>query len=95
LILSAEDGSFEKDETPMTILGSIFLWIGLMIWLFGEVRFLVVAYHSSMVWYFGCLFVPLAGLAFFLFNFKKTWRPMMLSTVGFLIAVVGCWAGGF
>jgi len=79
----------------MNVLGDILRWIGIMIYLFGEVRFLVVAYHRSLPWYFGCLFVPLAGPAFFLLNFRKTWWPTVLSTAGILIAVVGCWLGGF
>jgi hypothetical protein len=82
------------DETPMTLLGYILLWSGFMIALFGEARFLVVAYHRSMVWYFGCLFVPFADLTFFLLNFRKTWRPVMLSTIGLVIAAIGCWVGG-
>jgi hypothetical protein len=78
----------------MTVLGYILVCIGMMIGLFGEVRLLVVAYHRSLLWYFGCLFVPLVGLAFFLLHFRNTWRPITLWTVGLLIAVVGCWAGG-
>jgi hypothetical protein len=77
----------------MNVLGDILIWVGLIVALVGELRFLVVAYHRSLVWYFGCLFVPFAGLSFFL-NFRRTWRPMMLSTVGYLIAVLGCCASG-
>jgi hypothetical protein len=79
----------------MIVLGDILIWSGILIYLFGEIRFLVVAYHSSLPWYFGCLFIPLAGLAFFLLNFRKTWRPTVLSTAGILVAVVGCWICSF
>jgi hypothetical protein len=79
----------------MNVLGDILVLIGFMIYLFGDARFLVVAYHRSLLWYFGCVFIPFAGLAFFLLNFRKTWRPVVVSTFGILIAVAGCWAGGF
>ena len=93
-MLNAESVRVLKNETPMTLLGYILLWIGVTVALFGEVRFLVVAYHRSLLWYFGCLFVPLVDVTFFLLNFRKTWRPVVVSTFGILIALAGCWAGG-
>jgi hypothetical protein len=79
----------------MIILGYILLWVGFIICVVGEAKFLVVAYRRSLLWFFGCLFIPVAGLAFFLLNFRKTWRPALLSNLGFLMMVIGCWAGGF
>jgi len=79
----------------MTLLGYILVGIGGIVGLIGDLKFLVVAYRRSLFWFFGSLFLPLVGLIFFLLNVKETWRPVMLSTIGFLIAAMGCWAGGF
>jgi hypothetical protein len=78
----------------MNLLGEILLWVGCLICLFGEVKFLAVAYRRGLPWFFGCLFIPLAGLAFCFFNFRRTWKPAALSSIGFLIAVAGCRACG-
>lgn len=79
----------------MVILGSILFWIGLVIWLAGELRLLVLAYRQSLAWFFGCLFVPFVNWVFFLLNVKQAWKPVALATLGFFVTGVGCWAGGF
>lgn len=79
----------------MILLGSILFGIGCIMSLVGDMKFLVVAYRRNFLWLFGCLFLPLVGLIFFLLNVRETLRPVVLSTVGFLIAGVGYWAGGF
>ncbi len=73
----------------MLILGYILLSAGLLAALYGEVRFLVVAYKQSLWWFFGCLFVPLADWAFFLLNLKATIKPVACSLLGFVVAGVG------
>jgi hypothetical protein len=79
----------------MSILGSILLDLGLITWIAGEVRLLVVAYRQSAVWLFGCLFVPFVSCMFFLLNVKQAWKPVLLATVGFVATGIGCWASGF
>jgi hypothetical protein len=79
----------------MTAIGYMLFGLGCILGLFGEVKFLVVAYRRSLWWFFGCLFIPLVALLFFLLNIKATWRPVLVSTVGFIIAGIGYRAGGF
>ncbi len=43
--------------TPRCVL----LALGLIVGLYGEVRFLVVTYNRNLWWFFGCLFAPLVG----------------------------------
>ena len=78
----------------MTVLGYILFGVGCIIGLVGDMKFLVVAYRRSLLWLFGCLFFPPVGLIFFLLNVRETWKPFVLSTVGFLIAGLGYWVGG-
>ena len=74
----------------MTALAYILLILGLVTWLYGEIQFLVIAYRHGVGWFLACLFLPFVGWVFFLFYTKETWRPMLLSLAGFLLAGLGC-----
>ena len=78
----------------MTIFGYILFWFGMIIWLVGDLKFLAVVFRYSLVWFFKCLFVPFIDLIYFLLNVKRTWKPMLVATVGCLMAAVGYWLGG-
>ena len=78
----------------MTTFGYLLFWFGMIIWLVGDLKFLVVVFRYSLVWFFGCLFVPFIDLIYFLLNVKRTWKPMLVATVGCLMAAVGYWLGG-
>ena len=78
----------------MTPLGDAFLVIGAIICLYGQVRFLVVAYNRNLWWFFGCLFVPFVDWIFLLLNFKTTIRPFVISLVGLIIACLGAGMAG-
>jgi len=79
----------------MTLLGYILLTVGLLVGIYGEVRFLVVAYKRNLWWFFGCLFVPFVSWVFLFLNLKSTIRPFALSLLGVLVAGAGCWMSGF
>ncbi len=79
----------------MLILGAILFGLGLVIWLAGEVRLLVLAYRQSLFWFFGCLFVPIVTWIFFLLNVKQAWKPVAVANIGFIVTGLGYWAGGF
>ncbi len=49
----------------MIVLGYMFLFVGIIISLFGGIRFLVIAYQHNVWWFLGCLFVPIIVLIFF------------------------------
>ena len=73
----------------MVALGYIVLVLGLIVWLYGQARFLVVAYKRNLWWFFGCLFVPLVDWLFLFLNFKATLKPFGLILLGLTTAVVG------
>ena len=79
----------------MLILGCVTFGLGLILWIAGEIKLLALAYRRSLLWFFGCLFVPFVSWLFFLFNAKQAWKPVVLATVGFLVTGFGYWAGGF
>ena len=83
------------DNETMTVLGYILFWLGCIAGLVGDVRFLVVAYRHGLGWFFMCLFLPVVGWIFFLLHAKETWRPVVLSLTGFLVAGIGYWIGDF
>jgi len=73
----------------MEYIGYILLFFGLIASLYWQVRFLVIAYGRSLLWFFGCLFVPGADVVFFLLNFRATRKPFGLAVLAALLAAVG------
>lgn len=78
----------------MALFGYMVLVIGITVCLYGQIRFLVIAYNRNLWWFFGCLFVPLVDWIFLSLNFKTTIKPFAISLLGFLIAAIGAWLGG-
>jgi hypothetical protein len=69
----------------------VLLLVGVVVNLYGELRFLVVADNRNLWWFFGCLFVPFVSLFFVLLNLRLTLKPFALSCLGFLVTGLGCW----
>jgi hypothetical protein len=78
----------------MVMLGGILLGLGLLAWLGGELRLLVLARRRSLAWFLGCLFVPMVAWLFFLLNTREAWKPVVLAIVGMILTGVGCGLGG-
>jgi hypothetical protein len=78
----------------MTTLGYLVIAVGILVALYGEVRFLVVAYNRNLWWFFGCLFLPFVGWIFLLLNLKATIRPFAVSTLGLIAVGLGAWMAG-
>jgi hypothetical protein len=75
----------------MSVIGYILFWTGTIAWTIGNLMFLAVIFRYSTVWFFGCLWVPLADWIYFLLYMKQTWKPMLISFLGFLSALIGSW----
>ena len=79
----------------MIILAYILFVVGVLVSIVGEVMFLTAAYRRSLLWFLGCLFLPIVWIVFFLLHLKETWRPVLMCATGFVVSSVGYWAGGF
>ncbi len=79
----------------MILLAYILLILGFIIGLYGDIRFLVIAYRHGPGWFLACLFLPLVGWVFFLLYTRETWRPMALSLAGLVLAGFGYALGHF
>jgi hypothetical protein len=73
----------------VSVLGYALMVLGLLIGIYGELRFLVVAYNRSLPWFFCCLFVPLADWLFLFLNLRIAARPFAISLVGLGLAALG------
>jgi len=73
----------------VVLAGYILMVLGLLVGIYGELRFLVVAYNRSLLWFFGCLFVPFADLLFLFLNFRIAARPFAVSMLGLGLASLG------
>jgi hypothetical protein len=92
--------AFEPSSTihcasiAMTLCGYAILFLGVIVCLYGQVRFLVVAYKRSLWWFFGCLFVPFVDWVFIFLNFNATIGPFAISICGMIVAFLGAWMAG-
>jgi len=78
----------------MVAIGYILLVLGCIVGLIGEIMFLTVAYKRNLWWFFGCLFIPLVSLVFFIFNLRATANSFCLQIFGLLIIGLGAWMAG-
>jgi hypothetical protein len=79
----------------MIALGYILFWLGFIVCLVGNLMFLAIVFRDSLVWFFGCLFVPVVDLFYFLLHPKQTWKPMVIAAVGCLASITGYCLAGF
>jgi len=78
----------------MIIAGYILLVLGVVASIVGEVMFLTVAYKRSLLWFFGCLFIPIIAWIFFFLNVKTTIKPFALLWLGAIVAFFGAYMAG-
>lgn len=78
----------------MITIGYILLDVGIIVSLVGELMFLVVAYKRSLLWFLGCLFIPIVCWIFFFLNMKTTAKPFILQVMGLLLAGLGSYMAG-
>jgi predicted membrane-bound dolichyl-phosphate-mannose-protein mannosyltransferase len=77
-----------------SIIGLLLLAGGMAYSFYWGLRFLVAAYNRSLWWFFGCLFLPLADVAFLVSNFKLARKSYILSWVGLFVAYLGSYLIG-
>ncbi len=81
-------------DAIIKIIGFFLLFTGSIVCIYWQIRLLVAAFKCSLWWFFGCLFVPFADLAFVLFNFEVARKPFGLSLLGLIMTGLGgCMAG--
>jgi hypothetical protein len=78
----------------MIAIGYFLLVVGIIASIVGELMFLVVAYKRSLLWFFGCLFVPIVCWIFFFLNMKTTIKPFTIQVAGLVLACVGGYISG-
>lgn len=72
----------------------ILVVVGYIMAFVGHIMLLAAAYRLSIGWFFACFFLPFATFIIFLSHMHDTWKPMLLSYGGFMLAIIGYWAGG-
>ena len=72
----------------MTAFGDIMFVVGLIAYLYGALRFLVLARNCSDFWFFGCLFLPFVDWLFLSLNFQTTVKPFILILLGLILMLL-------
>ena len=74
------NNELDGSATRMIALGYILLVVGVIIGIVGEVMFLVVAYKRSLLWFFGCLFIPIVCYDFLFFEYESHHQAIRASS---------------
>jgi len=56
--------------------------IGIALAVVGNLWIIVLAFRTGFLWGLGCLFLPPVGLLYCVLNFRETWKPLVVSVVG-------------
>jgi len=56
--------------------------IGIALAVVGDVWIIVLAFRTGLLWGLGCLFLPPVGLIYCVLHFRETWKPLIVSVVG-------------
>jgi len=56
--------------------------IGIALAVVGNLWIIVLAFRTGLLWGLGCLFLPPVGLIYCILNFRETWKPLVVSVVG-------------
>ena len=75
----------------MNIIGSIFLLLGCIGLIIGQVLLLAAAYKQGLAWLLLCLFIPFASMIFLFLHFRRASRAFALITAGLLLLLLGGW----
>jgi hypothetical protein len=75
-------------------LGYILLIVGLIVAIYGQIRFLVLVYNRNLWWFLGSLVAPPVAWVFLFLDLKATIKPFGLSLLGLLVAGLSCWMSG-
>jgi hypothetical protein len=55
---------------------------GIALALVGNVWITVLAFRTGLLWGLGCLFLPPVGLIYCILHVRETWKPLVVSVVG-------------
>lgn len=78
----------------MRVIGYILLVLGLIGCLYWQLRFLVVAYRQSLLWFLGCLLVPFVDFLFLILHFRLARRSFGFSVLALIVTGFGGWLAG-
>ena len=76
------------------VLGYILFYVGCLVGLGGYGMLLAAARKQGWALFWGCLFLPLVWLVLFLQDPKETWKPVVVSLVGLMLAAGGSQLAG-
>ena len=66
----------------MDALATVLAILGVILFLGGEIWFLVVAFQKSVWWGLGCIFLPFVSLIFLVMYWKEAVWPFLVSLAG-------------
>jgi hypothetical protein len=75
----------------MSTVGTILLFVGLIIILIYSIQLLIVAFKTSVLWGLGFIFVPFVNLIFLLVHWDEAKSPFLKGLLGIPFCMLGAY----
>jgi uncharacterized membrane protein len=72
----------------MEFLGTIALWVGVILCLIGGIGFLIAAFRESILWGLGVLFLPFVSLIFLVLHWSRAKDSFFLQLYGVALILI-------
>ena len=73
----------------MDLIAPALIVLGLLLFVFGGLWFLVAAFRESIWWGLACLFIPIVQLFFLIVHWPEAKKPFLLQLAAFAVFIVG------
>ncbi len=70
-------------------MGTILVLLGGILTLIGAIWLLVEQFKESLLWGFGCLFIPILSLRFVVLHWDEGKKPFAIYLIGLVSLVIG------
>ncbi len=73
----------------MEVIGTMLLFVGLIMVLIGGIWFLVVAFQENVLWVLAGFFFPFVWLIFLFMHYDKAEQPFLIQLAGVVVSIGG------
>lgn len=73
----------------MNLIAAALIVLGLLLFVFGGLWFLVAAFRESIWWGLACLLIPIVQLFFLIVHWPEAKKPFLLQLAAFAVFIVG------
>lgn len=75
-------------------MATLFLFLGLGIFVLGGIAFLVAAFRTSIMWGLGCIFIAPVQIIYLFAHWDDAKNPFLIQVIGGVIMLIAAYTQG-